>query len=607
MERDPNDETKFSLVFLHRYNFEADSTDQVERLIDCFVNFEVADVVEKRRIKKEDLIESFKEEDVQSSVDSSVSSEELSVSGAESEDPPSEKIVKVKKKRTNQGKNIIGPKVTLKRSVDDMDTKYLKQKTDIPKRKYKRSVSTTASQVKKEKKRSTTELDPNKEPKKKVIVNPIIETIEFANEEPEETNNHQGSVSSGVVPTVEEDLVRSYDLTPFTPNPLSYLSQDITRKEITRRPVKEKNDNGSEKTETKGHAPCFDDFELLRLIGTGSFAKVLLVRRRDNGRLYAMKVLKKEEIFKRNQIDHTKTERLILATLRHPFMVRLRYSFQTQHKLYMVLDFVRGGELFYHLRGAGRFSESRARFYIAEVILALDYLHRHDVIYRDLKPENILLSDDGHIKLTDFGLSKKGITSVGGKGEGQTASTFCGTPEYLAPEIITGIGHGKAVDWWSVGILLYEMLTGRPPFSSKNRNQLYINTIKGHITWPTGMSEEAKDLLTKLLHRRPEERLGSKGVQDIQNHPFFAGLDWQKANAKQLEPEFVPVCVDEEWDLSGPDFNNPVIVNEWMRTDSVENPEFAQKAQSAFPDFSFSEGTPVLSDLTPPLSETMGP
>lgn len=370
-------------------------------------------------------------------------------------------------------------------------------------------------------------------------------------------------------------------LKPFTEAPSPRVVAALSRSESEQAEF-------MKRVQSIGPAPSLDDFELLRLIGTGSFAKVLLVRHKSTGQLFAMKVLKKEELFRRNQIDHTKTERLILATLRHPFMVKLRYSFQTDHKLYMVLDFVRGGELFYHLRRAGKFSEEQTRFYVAEVILALDYLHRHDVIYRDLKPENILLGHDGHIKLTDFGLSKKGITSVGGKGEGQTATTFCGTPEYLAPEIITGIGHGKAVDWWSVGILAFEMLNGKPPFSSQNRNQLYINTIKGQITWPEGISIEARDLLSKLLHRRPEERLGSNGISEIQNHAFFASLDWEAVYHKRVTPPFVPAAVDDAWDLSGPDFNNPVIVSEWMRSPSIDNLENARKAQNEFIDFSFT-------------------
>eukprot|EP01122_Echinamoeba_exundans_P013060 TRINITY_DN5635_c0_g1_i1.p1 TRINITY_DN5635_c0_g1~~TRINITY_DN5635_c0_g1_i1.p1 ORF type:complete len:931 (+),score=210.61 TRINITY_DN5635_c0_g1_i1:146-2938(+) len=388
----------------------------------------------------------------------------------------------------------------------------------------------------------------------------------------------------------------SFGLSPLTPSPLTPLS--ARHKEDTQ-PQEQPRDDDNDDDENQGGNPNgsaavdksptgLDDFELLRIIGTGSFAKVMLVRKKDTGKLYAMKVLKKEEIVRRNQVGHTRTERTILSRMHHPFMVKLRYSFQSELKLYMVLDYIRGGELFYHLRRAGRFPEDKARFYIAEVILALDYLHRHNVIYRDLKPENILLSLDGHIKLTDFGLSKEGITSVGGKGEGQTATTFCGTPEYLAPEIITGIGHGKAVDWWSVGIMLYEMLVGRPPFASQNRNQLYLNTIKGQITWPPSMSPLARDLLSRLLHRRPEERLGSRSIEDIKNHPFFNGLDWARLEKKKVTPPFKPPPVDEKWNLGEPDFDDPSLMNEWLRNNSIENMENVRKAQGAFPDFSYS-------------------
>jgi serine/threonine protein kinase len=384
----------------------------------------------------------------------------------------------------------------------------------------------------------------------------------------------------------------SFGLSPLTPSPLTPLSarhKEDTQPQQQPRDDEDDESRGNDLNAAVDKAPTgLDDFELLRIIGTGSFAKVMLVRKKDTGKLYAMKVLKKEEIVRRNQVGHTRTERTILSRMHHPFMVKLRYSFQSELKLYMVLDYIRGGELFYHLRRAGRFPEDKARFYIAEVILALDYLHRHNVIYRDLKPENILLSLDGHIKLTDFGLSKEGITSVGGKGEGQTATTFCGTPEYLAPEIITGIGHGKAVDWWSVGIMLYEMLVGRPPFASQNRNQLYLNTIKGQITWPPSMSPLARDLLSRLLHRRPEERLGSRSIEDIKNHPFFNGLDWARLEKKKVTPPFKPPPVDEKWNLGEPDFDDPSLMNEWLRNNSIENMENVRKAQGAFPDFSYS-------------------
>ena len=181
--------------------------------------------------------------------------------------------------------------------------------------------------------------------------------------------------------------------------------------------------------------------------------------------IYAMKVLKKKEISERQQEDHTKAEREILEKITNPFIVKLHYAFQSPDKLYFVLDFVNGGELFSHLRKEKKFSESRAKFYAAEIILALEWLHSNNIIYRDLKPENILLDAEGHIKITDFGLSKKGAK--------KKTYTFWGTPEYLAPEIIIGKGHDKSVDWWSLGSLLYEMLWGRPPFTDKNRKEIF--------------------------------------------------------------------------------------------------------------------------------------
>lgn len=252
-----------------------------------------------------------------------------------------------------------------------------------------------------------------------------------------------------------------------------------------------------------------------------------------------MKTLRKAALVKRNQLLHTKTERNILQNIKHPFLTSLTYAFQTPDKLYLVMDFCGGGELFYWLKKDRRFSQNRARLFAAEILLALEALHSHDIIYRDLKPENILLDLEGHIRLTDFGLSKEAVTGAGAQGG---TKTFCGTPEYLAPEILENKGHGKAVDWWSLGTLIYEMLTGLPPFYDQNMQRMYDKILNAPLRFPAYMSPEAKNLLSGLLQRKVEDRLGS-GPDDsasIKNHPFFNGLDWDQVYAKEVTPEFKP-------------------------------------------------------------------
>lgn len=260
----------------------------------------------------------------------------------------------------------------------------------------------------------------------------------------------------------------------------------------------------------------------------------MLVRKKDTAQVYAMKILKKEMLIERNQVAHTMAERDILRKIQHPFIVNLNFAFQTEDKLYMVLDYINGGELFFHLKAESQFSDERVRLYAAEITSALAHLHSFDIIYRDLKPENLLLDSDGHIKITDFGLSKQF------KSPDEKTETFCGTPEYLAPEILRGQGHGKPVDWWSLGTLIFEMLTGLPPFYSQNTNVMYQKIIAATITYPDTMHEEAKSLLAGLLTRDPATRLGSASSDEVKRHAYFARIDWERLDRKEYTPAFIP-------------------------------------------------------------------
>lgn len=294
-----------------------------------------------------------------------------------------------------------------------------------------------------------------------------------------------------------------------------------------------------------------DDFELLKVLGKGSFGKVFLVRLLLTGQVYAMKVLKKSEVVRRRQVEHTKAERRIMGGIDHPFIVSLRFAFQTGDKLFMVTDYCKGGELFFHLKKFRTFPEPMVRFFAAELVSALAHLHSLDVVYRDLKPENVLLDEDGHIHITDFGLSKDDVSDPRG------ATTFCGTPEYLAPEMLINRksreGYGKSVDWWSLGTLVYEMLTGWPPFYDKNLRRMCEAILKAELAFPPGCtaSPEARDLIRNLLARDPAARLGTRagGADEIKSHPFFRGIDWARLDAKALEPPFKP-SVSSDTDIT---------------------------------------------------------
>lgn len=283
-----------------------------------------------------------------------------------------------------------------------------------------------------------------------------------------------------------------------------------------------------------------DDFQIMKVLGRGTFGKVCLVQYKPTKEYYAMKSLKKDVLLDMDQVQSTILEKKILQSLDHPFLVGMVFCFQTEERIYFIMPFIRGGELFQHLRKEKFFKEDKARFYAASMGIALEYLHNHGIVYRDIKPENILIGEDGYLKLIDFGMAKmlKG---------NEKAMSFCGTPEYLAPEIITGEGHNRAADWWSYGILLFEMLCGIPPFYCENTERMYDLITNAELRFPKRiqLSENAKDLIKKLLIKKQDKRLGvEKGFEEIKSHPFFKGFDFDALLAKKLEAPFIPVLKD---------------------------------------------------------------
>jgi len=269
----------------------------------------------------------------------------------------------------------------------------------------------------------------------------------------------------------------------------------------------------------------------------------MLVKKKEDpeNTLYALKSLKKADLVKAHQVEHTTTERYVLEQVHSPFLVHLSFAFQTSEKLYIVMDYLTGGEIFFWLK-RGRFTEGRSKLYMAECVLAIEALHDKDIIHRDLKPENILLDKEGHIKIVDYGLAKGGITSSGGDDNGVKTKTFCGTPEYLAPELVENRGHGKAVDWWALGSILYEMMYGLPPYFHQNTNTMYRQILHDDLKFKADVrtSESAKALIRKMLVRNINQRLGSRGAAEIKNEPFFASLEMKRVLAKKYTPEFIP-------------------------------------------------------------------
>jgi len=302
-----------------------------------------------------------------------------------------------------------------------------------------------------------------------------------------------------------------------------------------------------------------DDFEIKRVLGVGGFGKVFQVKKlegSDKGKIYAMKVLKKAVIVRNKETKtldreinlHAKLERDVLEAVKHPFIVQLIYAFQAANKVYLILEYLSGGELFMQLQKERMLMEDTAIFYLSQIVLALEHLHTNGIIYRDLKPENIMLDREGHVKLTDFGCVKESASD-----EDEINYTFCGTVEYMAPEILNRSGrHGKEVDWWSLGILVHDMLVGSPPFTGNNRKIITERVLKGKLQLKKYLTPDAKDILTKLLKLKIENRLGfgPEDAKGIKSHRFFSAVKWDDVINRRTEPPFKPVLRSED------DFSN---------------------------------------------------
>uniref|UniRef100_A0A452ISW3 non-specific serine/threonine protein kinase n=3 Tax=Gopherus TaxID=38771 RepID=A0A452ISW3_9SAUR len=327
-----------------------------------------------------------------------------------------------------------------------------------------------------------------------------------------------------------------------------------------------------------------NDFDYLKLLGKGTFGKVILVREKATGRYYAMKILRKEVIIAKDEVAHTVTESRVLQNSRHPFLTALKYAFQTNDRLCFVMEYANGGELFFHLSRERVFTEDRARFYGAEIVSALEYLHSRDVVYRDIKLENLMLDKDGHIKITDFGLCKEGIT------DGATMKTFCGTPEYLAPEVLEDNDYGRAVDWWGLGVVMYEMMCGRLPFYNQDHERLFELILMEEIRFPRTLSPEAKALLAGLLKKDPKQRLGGgpTDAKEVMEHRFFTAINWQDVVQKKLVPPFKPQVTSEiDTRYFDDEFTaQSITITPPDRYDSMDSLEADQRTH--FPQFSYS-------------------
>ncbi|XP_075973035.1 cAMP-dependent protein kinase catalytic subunit 1-like [Anticarsia gemmatalis] len=295
-----------------------------------------------------------------------------------------------------------------------------------------------------------------------------------------------------------------------------------------------------------------DQFDRLKAIGNGAYGEVFLVRNRNTFTYHAMKVVSKEVVMERKHVKHLILEKKILASINFPFTITLDVAFKDNLYLYFVLPYCAGGEMFTYIQKYGCFSEELSKFYASQVILALEYLHHCEVVHRDIKPENILVDTTGYIKLCDFGFCKR---------IKKKTWTLCGTPEYLAPEIIMSKGYNFSVDWWALGVLIFEMIAGNPPFISPDPSKLYEKVLDGQYKCPDCMNVECRALVKGLLQTDPTKRIGclKGGAYDIKCHVWFNGLNWFAVLHQRLEPPFVPACSSPGDTSNFPEISQPML------------------------------------------------
>ncbi|ELP92770.1 hypothetical protein EIN_371920 [Entamoeba invadens IP1] len=319
-----------------------------------------------------------------------------------------------------------------------------------------------------------------------------------------------------------------------------------------------------------------NDFDIVTLLGKGAFGKVLLVKYKRTGEMFALKMVEKKKVIEMDELEHTMTERNILMKVKHPFLVNLYYSFQTTTHLHYVIDYCPGGEMYFRLTLEKSFSEERTQFYIAQIILAIECLHQLNVIYRDIKLENVLMCEDGYLKLTDFGLSKENVKSD------DRSETFCGTPEYLSPEVVLAQPYTNVIDWWGIGIMTFEMLHGQAPFVSDNIQQLYQRILNADVAFPSSSiaSPPCRDFINKMLQKKIEDRLNTP--EKIKSHMWWNGFNWDDLYQKKIQASFKPDLTNKE-----NNFDQETLDEHFDLQEEINSSKDPNVDQTAFGEFTF--------------------